>query len=187
MNKNNEPEFKLNIPPQPRPIYLEKILGEFESMSEDRKTKITKELGEFYKALFYAEGAGYELPEPPKSFMSLDPQLRSVLNAIIDREFLEHWFAEGFMERPLEERMAIYRKRREENEAAGKYLHLPEQAEFEGKILNKEDLKKLVDDGIIAPNNPKASKPHIDLSKPVVTIDLPTIATPQKKIITNLN
>jgi hypothetical protein len=154
------PQFQVHFPPIPWAKPLQDALAPWVKMAPATQEKTLKELELFYSDLFYSAGRGNAPATPPKRVAALTTAL-GVIDVGIPKEWKAYWFNKGFLDRPEEERKKILDGIRKQREDALVYAHLPtEGAKLpDGRVVPIEELKNMVDQGLIAPNPELGRKP----------------------------
>lgn len=173
-----EPEFVLAIP-MPRPPHIQKIMDELELKPADEKSALMKDIENFYRDLYFAAASMKELAAVPESMQKLSPALLQIIHAFVPREFKKFHFDRGFRSLPEETQKEVLAEQRRVREEAMVYAHLPAEGATlgDGTKVSVEQLKDMVDQGLLPPNPAlgiKPRKPDVDATQKVLSIERPT-------------
>lgn len=165
--------FEIQFPGEPRPPGIQEVLNEWEEIPSSARNKIAEEIGMYYKFLYLAQGGNFELPPKPKSLDGLSPRLQQLIHRCIPRDYKLHYYMQGFNMLNDEEKNKIIEERKRMVSEEALYGHLPKEgASLGDKHVTYEQMKEMVDMGLLAPNKPKKPiTPNVDLSKSVLAFN----------------
>jgi len=187
-----EPKFHLAFPPHPRNRAVQDVCDKFEKLPLEEQVELSSLLEQFYADLYYAAGGGFQIPDINPKLSALDKNLRGLIHVMIPDKFKEWHFSRGWNDMDEEDRKALIRTRREQNEVALLYAHLPKEGatlqmkDGSSRLVPMHELNNMVDAGLL-PKNPDANvpirTPNVDASKPVIHMHQPIVTGTTPTII----
>jgi hypothetical protein len=176
MQDDTKPPFSIFFPPHPRSPELQDVLDRIEPRKGRTLDALWKDAETHFAAVYFNAGAGNpDVPPYPATIQNVGGRARGIMLSCISEEWKAWHYKQGFESRPLAEQEEILRKMEEARSAPSPYDHLPEKAMVGGREVSNDELRAMVDAGMLPPNPAlglKPPPPDVDLSGPILKTNI---------------